>query len=148
MRKSAIIFSLLFSVATSSAAQDVPTIRSLNRWTNSIHEQVRQVEMEYGLTIPTHELYASSLQKDGKQLLAVRLEANTRYVVVGMCDEDCDDLDLELFQRNRLVGRDVEDDALPVIQIRGLPSGMYQLRVTMADCKKGPCTYGVAIYKR
>lgn len=67
--------------------------------------------------------------------------------VVGACDNDCTDLDLRVRSGNRLVGEDVLDDAMPVVEV---PAGGRPLTIetSMAACSVDPCVYGVVVFRK
>ena len=68
------------------------------------------------------------------------------YLIVGVCDQDCSDLDLELYDGNgRLIDSDVATDDVPVLAAE-LLSGRYRLRVKMITCSVEPCNWGVGVY--
>lgn len=78
----------------------------------------------------------------------VRLDAGRSYIVVGVCDEDCEDFDLEIKDRNgEVVGSDFLEDDAPMVRLNSVGGGGYQIRSIMADCSLEPCLTGVRVYR-
>jgi hypothetical protein len=104
--------------------------------------------MGVGLRL-THGVTTGSLDEDGITTIQVPLRNGQTYTLVGTCDEDCSDLDLELVNPfGRVVSRDISDDDRPVVSATPLISGTYRIRVTMAECSLGPCRFAVGIFGR
>lgn len=77
------------------------------------------------------------------------LEAGQDYALVGVCDADCSDVDLELFDASgREVYSDLETDDVPVVFVTTGEAGRYRASVGMVDCSVEPCYYGIAVYAR
>lgn len=79
---------------------------------------------------------------------AVTLKAGRSYFLMGVCDEDCLDLDLELFDGNgNLISQDNTESDLPVVEVNVATGGAFTLRVTMHTCDiQAPCYYGFGVY--
>lgn len=77
------------------------------------------------------------------------LKSGREYFIVGVCDQDCSDLDLKLHDENgNLVAEDELDDDAPVLRITPRWSGKFQLTVTMYACSSAPCYYGLSVMGR
>ncbi|HEY7471732.1 MAG TPA: hypothetical protein VIE68_05225 [Gemmatimonadota bacterium] len=81
--------------------------------------------------------------------LEVDLVAGVEYMIVGVCDGDCSDLDLSLSDvaGNELFSDDLEDDA-PILSFTAPGSGAHILWVTMYACSVEPCSFGYKVYRR
>lgn len=78
----------------------------------------------------------------------VRLERGKTYWVIGACDEDCSDFDLEVKDANAtVVGSDVLDDDAPMVVLENVRGGAYQIQSVMAACSADPCLTGVRVYR-
>ncbi|NQY39314.1 MAG: hypothetical protein HRT80_04365 [Henriciella sp.] len=77
------------------------------------------------------------------------LEPNTNYLIVGVCDGDCGDLDLQIDDPSgTTLDTDVEDDDAPVLEFKtDADTFYYKLLVDMVTCKTDACFYGVGIFK-
>lgn len=89
------------------------------------------------------------LTEDDSDSHTYQLVAGKRYKFVGACDEDCDDLDLEIYDRNgRLIDIDMSTDDLPVVDFRAPYTGSYTLKVSLEDCSALICAYRVRAFSR
>ncbi|MEM6879035.1 MAG: hypothetical protein AAF544_10775 [Bacteroidota bacterium] len=88
-----------------------------------------------------------SLNDDRSQIETVNLQAGVPYRIYGVCDQDCEDLDLILRDAygNEIV-RDQQTDDVPIITASVRNSGPYQLEVKMYECTIEPCGVGIAVY--
>ena len=75
------------------------------------------------------------------------LVAGRSYSIVGVCDNDCSNLDLWLYDPAgaEIAGDGLPDDT-PVINVTPGSSGTYRLRVGMVKCTSSPCQYGVRTF--
>lgn len=90
---------------------------------------------------------SGALDDDEEDRYTVTLQAGFTYALVGVCDEDCSDLDLTLFDgAGTLVVEDTEIDDAPVVEFTVTRSGSFTLDVTMYTCTTEPCYYGVALF--
>jgi hypothetical protein len=77
----------------------------------------------------------------------VTLQAGVHYFLIGVCDNDCPDIDLSLFDGSgNQVDSDYEDDAFPMVEVTPSGSGGFGVHVYMASCDAEPCYYGVGVY--
>ena len=90
---------------------------------------------------------AGALDDDATDLFTVTLQAGYTYALVGVCDEDCSDIDLSLLDGyGNLVVEDIEVDDAPVIEFTVTASGDFTLGVEMYECSVEPCYYGVGLF--
>ena len=95
----------------------------------------------------TTQVYTGDLDDERNEEVTVRLRAGVSYAIVGVCDEDCDDLDIVLYNAaGREITSDVEDDDVPVVEIRPDADGTFTARAVMANCKANPCAYGLGLF--
>lgn len=77
----------------------------------------------------------------------VTLTAGRSYAIQGVCDRDCTDVDLRLYDPNgNVVASDVAVDDTPTLMFTASMSGNYRLQVEMARCSTNPCYYGVQLF--
>ena len=97
----------------------------------------------------THKPFIDKLADNHSDNITINLRAGTSYGIVGVCDRDCRDLDIALYDRagNRIAS-DFKNDDTPFIRINPNRSGAYRIRVIMANCKTNPCYYGVGAFGR
>lgn len=107
------------------------------------------------------EAFASSgvqttLQMDGRMSLAegatgatsIRLDSAGKYVVIGVCDEDCSNFDLSVRSESGAdMGSDVLEDDAPVVTFEAEAGALYEITGSMVACRRAPCLTGVAVYR-
>lgn len=70
------------------------------------------------------------------------------YIIVGVCDESCSDIDIRLTTASgELVGEDVLDDDTPVVAFEAAPGAAYRAVVGMAACDVETCLTRVKVYR-
>jgi hypothetical protein len=69
------------------------------------------------------------------------------YVIVGVCDTDCSDLDLVLSGPGGELDSDLATDDTPVVTVELSRAATLNLRVNMAACSSAPCRYGVQAFR-
>jgi hypothetical protein len=90
-----------------------------------------------------------SLRDDESESVRIALESGVEYAVFAVCDVDCSDIDLVLYDPgDNEVDKDVEADDVPIMMLTPASTGRYRLKVTMAACKEPPCFYGMAVYRK
>ena len=90
-----------------------------------------------------------SLNDDAQEGVLLQLTAGGRYAILGVCDNDCSDVDLRVFDpMGNMVGEDILVDDHPVVEFVASSSGQYRANVIMATCNTNPCYYGVQVYAR
>lgn len=94
----------------------------------------------------THSPFIDKLPRDTVHGLRVWLEADLHYVILGVCDQDCLDIDLVLYDENgHVIDKDLMRDDRPAVQARPAWSGPFVIEVAIPVCLASRCTYGVAI---
>ena len=75
------------------------------------------------------------------------LNSENEYLIKAFCDEDCDDLDLYLYDEDgdELESDELEDD-YPIIYFSPRYSGRYEIEVSMYSCAVEPCYWGLSIF--
>jgi hypothetical protein len=91
--------------------------------------------------------FIRSMKRNQYQDITYQLVAGTHYLFTGACDEDCRDLDFTLYSGSTKILEDIAADDKPEIDYKPTRTGTYTLRVTMVNCIKEPCRYGVGAYK-
>jgi hypothetical protein len=77
------------------------------------------------------------------------LTRGKEYLIVGVCDNDCTDVDLSVLDgRGNVIVKDEEVDDTPVTRFRVTSSGTFSIEVTMADCKDEPCFFGFGLFEK
>lgn len=81
---------------------------------------------------------------------SVQLVAGYDYRLIGVCDQNCTDLDLALFDQNgTLLAQDQSADAHPVVGGAPAYTGGFTIQATMFACNAPQgCYYALALYGR
>ena len=80
-----------------------------------------------------------------------RLQGGRGYLFIGVCDKDCSDLNLTLYDQNRNIVAIETVEAghnYPAFALAPRETGTYYLRATMAECRTNGCYFGVGIYRK
>lgn len=125
------------------------TLKPLDTWSAQILGQIRHYETQLELSGQSHEVHIGHLDQSGSEYLLVTLEKDNTYYILGVCDHDCQDLDLELYDlKTDTTLKDDEPDDYPLIVVTPAIETTYRIKVIMANCDSEPCRYGIAVYKK
>jgi hypothetical protein len=142
---------LVAALALSASALAARPAHAQDTWERQVARllgRVASVAGNNGMSL-THEPWIGSLTNGASERHTINLEAGTAYMLVGVCDNDCTDLDFRLYDTaGNEVSSDVATDDTPVISITPSRSGRYVLQAVMADCRADPCRYGIGVYGR
>jgi len=74
--------------------------------------------------------------------------AGGSYMIVGVCDESCGDLDIRLTTADgELVGQDILDDDTPVVTFQAEPGAGFRATLGMTACGAETCLSQAKVYK-
>ncbi len=97
----------------------------------------------------TSPLYTGQLDNGTEQSKSLTLADETDYLAIGICDNECSDIDFELFDS---LGIEIDSDTgpndLPVVQVEPESTSTYRLRILMASCSQNPCRYAVGVFAK
>jgi hypothetical protein len=145
MRKSSplILLIAMFLVPLQAMAQ--------SQWEQQVLEQIEtagEIFEPDGFSL-TGQTHTGSLENEASDDFDLTLEAGVSYVLVGVCDNDCPDIDLMLLDGSgNEIDSDYETDAVPVLEVTPSRTAQYQVHVYMADCDTDPCFYGVGVFAK
>jgi hypothetical protein len=126
-------------------------VSAQNQWQATVRSQVSEhgnFLSNRGYTM-SGDVYDGNLKNNYHEDLTIKLQPGTAYAFMGVCDQDCQDIDLRLYDpAGDEVASDVRTDDWPIVSIAPSYSGTYTLRVVMASCSKDPCYYGIGVYTR
>ncbi len=84
-----------------------------------------------------------------QNLPAIALNAGVDYRIVAVCDNDCGNIDLNVYDENNvLVAQDVMADATPIASVAPQWNGPFTVQAVMQQCSVQPCYYAVVLYGR
>ncbi|HVY84370.1 MAG TPA: hypothetical protein VG943_04500 [Caulobacterales bacterium] len=93
--------------------------------------------------------FAGGLVQRQSRRFPVTLRAGTDYRFVGVCDSNCHDLDLRLYDsNNQLIAEDTMTDDVPVLHVVPRATGVHSMEVSMYRCAGANCYYAVNVYSR
>lgn len=95
------------------------------------------------------DMIVGTLRSGASVGLEVDLEFGVQYMIVGVCDADCSDLDLSLTDlQSNVLFEDLLDDDAPILTFTAPAGGVYFLQVEMYECSVEPCSFGYKVYRR
>jgi hypothetical protein len=93
--------------------------------------------------------FSGSLAQGQSWNVPAELHAGFDYRVLGVCDRDCADLDLVVFDNNGVqVAQDTATSNQPVVAVAPMYSANFTVQVQMFNCTVAPCYYAVVLYGR
>jgi len=133
----AVFAAAALAMAAPAMAQDAEhesQVRGYLQYDMSIHSS-----LGYRRDAGIRDLVAP-LRLDAPYLWAVNLRAGESYRVYGVCDDNCGDLDMEIYAHDGvLVDRDVAANDRPYVQITPARSGLHHVRIWLYSCDAEPC---------
>jgi hypothetical protein len=129
-----------------------PTVALAGRFTDQVREQLMQAAISLGINGSyqlTHNPLVDDLSNNQSQTFNVNLHSGISYAFMGVCDEDCQDIDLHVYDENgNLINSDTDADDYPLVTVSPRWSGQFQVKVTMANCTASTCYYGMGVFGR
>lgn len=126
-----------------------PAAVAQSRWEDQVNEQIKRagrILEDKGFS-QTHDRYTGSLHQGDSEYLTLTLHAGEHYALLGVCDNDCSDIDFRLFDADdNEVSSDLQTDDVPIVQVTPHETMRYRLKVIMVTCKTSPCFYGVGVF--
>ena len=94
---------------------------------------------------PVGTTQSGALSEGHKSEFSVTLAPGT-YIVSGVCDADCTDLDLTVLSGTKELASDVLEDDVPMVTFTVSRQSSHTFRVEMAACSSEPCGWGARVY--
>jgi hypothetical protein len=92
---------------------------------------------------------SGGLQPSEAWNIPVQMQVGYEYQIVGVCDRDCSDLDMRLYDGNGgLIIEDTSTSSQPNVGVLPTASGAFTIQIHMYACSVAPCYYAVALYAR
>jgi|TARA_B110000483_G_scaffold217811_1_gene270566 hypothetical protein len=87
------------------------------------------------------------LDEDDSDSWTFWLDGRSDYTIIGVCDDDCGDIDLTILDDdNDVVAEDLLEDDYPIVNVSPRRDGAYTIDVDMYECDVEPCYFGIAIF--
>ena len=126
------------------------TAGAANRWRQQVYDQLEAFrrEVEEGFA-PVGDPVVDLLEPRAETSFDLSLRGGAEYLIVGFCDEDCDDLDLHArYASGQSADADYEPDDYPVLRFQAPAKGSCRITVSMPGCSTSDCVFGVQVYAR
>lgn len=150
MKKKSVLLSTAAGVLLCLAAFPVVSAAQ-SAWQSQVMAQLRAVTalLNLGYDVrSSYEPFVGTLRNNTYTDVTYTLQGGVPYALVGVCDNDCPDLDLKLYDENyHLIDSDTQPDATPVIQVTPRWTGTFHVRVIMSRCNNSPCWYGIGEFE-
>lgn len=89
------------------------------------------------------------LQPRGQHDFSANLRGGVSYRIIGACDNECTDLDLELRDAaGAVVASDVAPTDFPIVNITPPADGAYSVRIILKTCTIAPCYVGARVLQQ
>jgi hypothetical protein len=76
----------------------------------------------------------------------VELIGRTSYRIIGGCDNECTNVDIEVIDdRGGVVASDLQPDDRPVVNFTPARTGTFTVRIMMQACSLAPCFAGARV---
>jgi hypothetical protein len=142
-------FAAITAISSSFFLTPTPARADYRDFINDVGEQLTRYAIASGLGgySLTHDPFIDVLDRGRSEYITINLSAGKSYGIVGVCDRDCRDLDIALYDsRGNLIASDLGNDDIPAISINMNRSGTYRVRVDMASCNTSNCYYGIGVF--
>jgi hypothetical protein len=93
--------------------------------------------------------WVGALRTGQPQYWEVQLARGATYQIVGVCDGDCQDVDMEVFDsKGTSVGSDTLSDDYPRVQVVPATSGTFSVKIWLHTCTAEPCYAAARVLRR
>lgn len=140
--------SVLATAALSTLA--MVSVQAQNTYQQQIANQFNRMEanMTQRGFVAVGSPTTGSLNNQADESILINLNSGTHYMIRGVCDADCDDVDLQVFSSDGTkIGEDLLTDDIPIVEFNAGYTGQFRVKILMASCKTNPCYYGVQVYQ-
>lgn len=91
---------------------------------------------------------SGTLRQGQQTTYTVDLQQGARYLLAAVCDGDCSDLDLALYDDSgNLLDDDTETDDVPIVNVVPRWTGRFRVTVKMHACSVNPCAFGLGVFR-
>jgi hypothetical protein len=96
-----------------------------------------------------YDPYIGSLEDDTYFDIRVPLRKGVGYMLLGVCDDDCGNLNMKLYDEDgAFVGQNSGRTTTPDLEIIPEQTQRFTVRITMKRCDEDPCYYGLGVYSK
>lgn len=110
-------------------------------------EQVREAADKLGYVVTQEPVVEMIEENEMYDVEFTFQDRGANVSVGGVCDLDCTDLDLAIYDENgRAIVTDTELDDRPMLNFEIVQPGTFTVRVYMAECSREPCAFALQAY--
>jgi hypothetical protein len=111
-------------------------------------QQAEQIAAQQGFQ-RVGQPFAGGLVQGQSWNVPAQLVAGYEYRVLGVCDQNCRDMDLAVYDESgATVAQDNASDDHPVVAVTPATSGQFTIQAQMFQCTGQPCYYALILYGR
>jgi hypothetical protein len=97
----------------------------------------------------TYDPYIGTLHDNTYTELTVTLRKGVRYVLIGVCDDDCGNLNMKLYDDDDyLIAQDTARTTTPDLEIMPEHTQTFTVHMSMRRCDADYCYYGLGVYSK
>lgn len=129
----------------------IPSIGFTGQYADQINAQLAFIHLAHVSSgwEETHDTMFGKLNNRESGSFSFNLRKGLQYKIVSVCDEDCGDLDLVLYDESgHQIDEDTTPDSMPIVEARPRWTGKFRLKVRMYECSQNPCFYAFNIFGR
>lgn len=140
----------LFSVAAVGVCMMAALASEASAQTSQFEEEaIGQIEAIHagmdGDWAYASELWLGELAAGAVTTFPLQISGSDEYAIVGVCDSDCSDLDLLVYDPNQeQAAADVEEDDYPMVVVIG--EGEFEVAVEMVECETATCVFAIQVF--
>ncbi|MEZ5994419.1 MAG: hypothetical protein R3C25_01555 [Hyphomonadaceae bacterium] len=118
-----------------------------------VAKDLNHVQTQFGNGLspaPGFADHVAGMQPGADDRWMVELVAGTPYMIIGACDNECSNMDIELIDMatGGVVASDVLPDDFPVVNFTPPANAQYMVRMLMQTCTVAPCYAGARVLSR
>jgi hypothetical protein len=139
MRRATLLLALLAcAAATAAAAQPADPMRA--------QVAALTARMPAGTRL-LREPWMGALAQGASDDIWIGLRAGRTYHLIPLCDQDCSEVDLRMYDAaGTEVAHASDMDDIDILTITPARGGRYRMRMVMLGCSAAPCRYAIAMY--
>jgi len=139
------------SAPSITSSGQAPRPEEISRYEDQVQTQLEAIRLLVGLGDyeQVYDPYLNLINAGMVENINIPLDASVNYSIIGVCDEDCTDLDFVLYDDNgNEIGINREVDSFPIVQVIPKWSATFNLQVDidMYQCNNQPCYFGVGVF--
>ena len=135
---------------TTIALIGVPAIAQ-RVYEEQVADQLSQIEEalnDDGL-VRSHNYKIDRIDDSSRDYLTLELDSNEDYLITAVCDSDCYDIDLKLYDDNdNLIDEDTKRDDFPIVSVTPRRTAEFTIQVSIYSCTEPYCYYGVGVFQK